>query len=75
MKIKAYNDRWYTMKECYALCLKTDFCQGFIIGSKTMFCILFKMGCTNDNDPIQNAYYAMETCSGTNLSQEYILKI
>ena len=74
--IKRYDERQYTVKECYALCSRTDYCHMFSIqseNSKENQCVLFKMGCTNSGSWLKNSFYAMHTCSGIHFIQSFYM--
>ena len=72
-KIKTYDDRSYSVKECYEICSKTDDCKMFMIFSETDKCVLYNNECTNDNNPNRHAYYAMDTCSGIDSIEIHLL--
>ena len=72
LRIKVYDDRSYSVKECYVLCSKTDNCAMFNIKSETNHCVLFNSGCTNDNNKRMHTFYALETCSGIKCKLMYL---
>ena len=61
--LEAYNDRTYSVKECYQKCKVTQLCAGFFVGINEPLCDLYKAGCTPSTDTRFN-YYSMDTCSG-----------
>ena len=63
-----YTNREYTVAECYGLCENGPECGGFFIAkvklswAKKGACLLYRSGCTNDNNP-NFKYYAMKDCA------------
>ena len=60
-------DREYTVEECYALCEKESACGGFFRTKKKLSgkaigsCLLYRDGCTNDENA-NVEYYSMTDC-------------
>ena len=63
------KNRFYTVEECYQICLENSECVGFITAwgdSEEEMCKTFKPGCRpHDYMPDKRAYYSIDDCTAT----------
>ena len=45
-----FNNRAYTVDECYAKCKNANECGGFLLHTSLKYCVLVRSGCTDNGD-------------------------
>ena len=58
-----YDDREYTVEECYELCVLLKDCAGFNYLLKKKHCALFRKGCSDLGwGSVTHVYFSLDDC-------------
>ena len=59
-RLEKFDDREYTMEECYTMCSLMKECGGFFLKDSPKYCQLYRKGCKST--PIAFKYYSLDDC-------------